>query len=1173
MLRHQAEAGPCLFGLKRDRVVSEIFVFKEEQILEPLLRFVEAVGVSEAVEGEAEFLDCLRLVRLNSPLDTVTLREDFLDDVDAVLALFHRTSHGRLFLHHSGDDACCLSAWFDFYRKTSLAQWIVAQFETRILRYFHQKDRPVLAQRVPVSILPIFQEEWDAASEENRLRVLSETAAKISNFPDTCFAAAGNQLCAKAGERETTAGGVRLSVAEKTFKMVMAGRMGSAVTQEAIRARVGSELRLFLLAHPAQFLTSCVYIPFLKSDSVEAFCLNAVTETLAKYSRVPQLAVTPNPLTPRRVHHKKVSSEDSVSDPEFDLGDDLEDAHHSTFITGSEGTSRLSDAESVEDRPEWTADRLTLFSLSPPDQVVRRDILSLLDRLIDQTVSHGSGVRSRYWSIRKLHELSIKANANYKMTLASQFMELIARVRGFGLLSRTPNALPPASSPRLLALPAPQTTLSPFDPSQHSGGQTKNEGHPDSPSQVQRGVSDSSEATATPDSTQDSPDHPPQAPTSASEFSDMTVSPKIDFNGSNSKLRSSPEKVRAADTLGDRPDNSKAAKKVISVHGKNNFGASLESSDEKSRKKKPSKHPRLKKVSRSQIKEQKTDGNNSSELRGNGVPQPGQESQAIFQGEGGRGSALAPQTLPSLPAQSPSPVSGNVVQGVKDKRLPPKPKAAPVLKALEPKGSKFKSKGAPESKKPTVALTRPAGKPAELPKEVPKVPVSVPSQPSAKPVTIDPPRPVAMPPTPAIPVRKRWNDDSEDELDFDKLTRQFARTQTGARDSGFSLCEKSKKSKQKIEVSVLARTESQPSPGRPADCRSPVRTSNDRRKAGEDAPASATTLTDPNSDAIFRKRTSDAVGRPGGPENPSRRSLRVNRLRYSSKVSTEFHPTALPHGDPGAFLAQGYPASVAFAHPAHPEYSLSLTAKTSELSLRTGASVMSESGAEDFQPDTLKLRVERARNAVLTRGLRELADQLAEFNDSIRQSRQDIIQQIREVVQLSFNNPQITVEPYGSFETGLLTPFSDVDLAIQGCQHIDKADSIRVLELLEHNLKLSGFVSRTTLILTSSVPLLKIDCEGELRGREQALPAVIKVDIIVNVSEELNAETSAFRTTSYIRKSVAFFRTFPVNVLVLKVILNYAGLSNSYTGAFTRRPELLRPLPPLQRLPRAQLAR
>ena len=165
----------------------------------------------------------------------------------------------------------------------------------------------------------------------------------------------------------------------------------------------------------------------------------------------------------------------------------------------------------------------------------------------------------------------------------------------------------------------------------------------------------------------------------------------------------------------------------------------------------------------------------------------------------------------------------------------------------------------------------------------------------------------------------------------------------------------------------------------------------------------------------------------------------------------------------------------------------------------------------------------------------------------MKDPRNQVINKLKEIVQLSYCNNQITIEPYGSYQTGLLTPFSDVDLAIQGCQTIGAAEGIKMLELLEHNLKLTTFVKKTNLILSSSIPVLKIECESDLLEKQSKLNS-IKIDIIVNLNEELNVENTAFRTTKYISQSIETFRSFFVNMLLLKLILSNSGYSNSYTG-------------------------
>ena len=219
---------------------------------------------------------------------------------------------------------------------------------------------------------------------------------------------------------------------------------------------------------------------------------------------------------------------------------------------------------------------------------------------------------------------------------------------------------------------------------------------------------------------------------------------------------------------------------------------------------------------------------------------------------------------------------------------------------------------------------------------------------------------------------------------------------------------------------------------------------------------------------------------------------------------------------------------------------------------------------------SLRQRVNKIKNKILNKHITEIHSEVSQYNKKLHSARCQIIENIKKVVEISYNNNQISIAAYGSFETGLLTPFSDVDLAIKGCEMIDKSEATKVLELLEYNLKLSSFVRKSVLILSSTVPLLKIECESDLFD-QKSKQNLIKIDITVSLDEKINLENTAFRTTSYIQKSIESFKSFFINITLLKLILSNSGYGNSYTGLIIRWFKLIRSFAPLQRLYRNKL--
>lgn len=80
----------------------------------------------------------------------------------------------------------------------------------------------------------------------------------------------------------------------------------------------------------------------------------------------------------------------------------------------------------------------------------------------------------------------------------------------------------------------------------------------------------------------------------------------------------------------------------------------------------------------------------------------------------------------------------------------------------------------------------------------------------------------------------------------------------------------------------------------------------------------------------------------------------------------------------------------------------------------------------------------------------------------------------------TFKNPGLQVKSYGSHETGLLTPFSDMDLLVQGCLAAEREQVVRMLETLDYNLSLCKFVISARPIFTATVPVLKVEADPSI---------------------------------------------------------------------------------------------
>jgi DNA polymerase sigma len=179
--------------------------------------------------------------------------------------------------------------------------------------------------------------------------------------------------------------------------------------------------------------------------------------------------------------------------------------------------------------------------------------------------------------------------------------------------------------------------------------------------------------------------------------------------------------------------------------------------------------------------------------------------------------------------------------------------------------------------------------------------------------------------------------------------------------------------------------------------------------------------------------------------------------------------------------------------------------------------------------------------------------------------RKLVIQRIGDVIERSFCGA-VQLKPYGSYQTGLLTPFSDVDLAISGADVYETGRANEILRLVRDNLGMCGFVTSQTLIENAAVPVLKFEADPSVAYYDQETfphSIKVKVDLIVDIVDGINPINIAMRTTEYILNARTWYRSFFQNVLVLKYIANNHKLTNTYTGKLTRRPQLPGPGPPL----------
>lgn len=230
--------------------------------------------------------------------------------------------------------------------------------------------------------------------------------------------------------------------------------------------------------------------------------------------------------------------------------------------------------------------------------------------------------------------------------------------------------------------------------------------------------------------------------------------------------------------------------------------------------------------------------------------------------------------------------------------------------------------------------------------------------------------------------------------------------------------------------------------------------------------------------------------------------------------------------------------------------------------------VLAHSRSPDFHlnDETMSVKSAVVLNKTLTRvaqklggDVRRLVTDLETFNRSLNQPRHIILDRMRDIVRRSFTG-DIQVKAYGSFETGMLTPFSDLDLAIAGADICENEKANEMLRLVRNNMMCYNFVIDSTLIENAAVPVLKFEADPsqEYEQFDRTGNSVnVKVDLIVDISDRINPFNTAFRTTDYIKVSRKYYNTFFENALVLKYTMNFNQLSNTYYGKLKRRNKLV----------------
>ena len=190
-------------------------------------------------------------------------------------------------------------------------------------------------------------------------------------------------------------------------------------------------------------------------------------------------------------------------------------------------------------------------------------------------------------------------------------------------------------------------------------------------------------------------------------------------------------------------------------------------------------------------------------------------------------------------------------------------------------------------------------------------------------------------------------------------------------------------------------------------------------------------------------------------------------------------------------------------------------------------------------------------NKIMDYKIDEIITQLENHTQKLELGRKMIQSRINTIVKKTFNTETVYIQEYGSYATRLLTPYSDMDLSIQGCLMLEREQAIEMLQVLCDNLKLFGFIKNATPILTAIVPVIKLEADPSIEFEEsEVVPEAmsIKVDIIVDLMDAFNPISTPLRTTDYIKYCISNYPSFYKNILFLKFALNCNDFTNAYKG-------------------------
>lgn len=1160
---YQKIHGQCKFHLKKNCYFIDISIYKEEQIAEPIERFLEFTTIDAKkncqnfLKNEKKLINFLRISRNAFAFDSLTFCRDFLNDIDNLFDVFYKFSEERLFLRRNEEQNSCLSSWFDYYRPASLSQWIVNQFETNILRYFYKKDVQLITHRMSNLVIDDFQLEWENYSEYEKNACFESIVEKISLFKESSFFSIHDSFNFKKKEK--------LSPLERMFKCVLSTSSLNHVKKRLFTENLIESLELKKKSTSNDFIKKCMFADLNNINCLESFLLNLMIDSIEK---------------------KYLEIRDFKIDLEFDSNKNLENngfefknknmidhdfscSHHSTFASGSEQISLSSDLSDLGDmRNDLSLFRMFDQSKVNEDSCIKCYIGGIVEKMIEFTLTKSKAIVTQFCAQKTLFNFSIKLKNSFKNIFTTEFLSKLTQEKNIeahekSILNSSQNDaffLENIENGQIITAKTAKThrKKTNFNPNSHKFFPFRLLNEKMIPQQenllskIEREKSEKGinevflnflqlESGTFPivkkkhiitkdlDSFNDIDTMFFNRGLSSNQKSPKTHNfETLKLNDSSScdilPTRNSSKSFSQCDTKQElNKEIEKEEQKKGEVGSENEFESTLDLPSKISDQEK-------KNVLKIDISEQK-----QSNFTNNNKKKNKQRNKQVRSRKTNLENKQVVEESNSTIDIIPEPVlSKNMPNIAKQNKVETFPKfnfkakqekEYQMIRTLDAKGSKFKPKVNPIEQKTVIPQTEKQNQAKLDIKKTQKKPI-------VKEVV-------------TIKTIHRWDDqvvvDLKSNFDLNQHESPFP-ANNKKKINNFSLCEKTLKNENKNDKITINQKE------RPIEERIP---NNEFKEQVFEACIVENETKNTNVDIQLNNFDTDQtkanILQEANIDLTKRRSTRVNKLsKFSSKFNSDFHPNASLLNSVSSF-------NVANENKGSLDSEMNIGSenlkKTSEIKKEESEETLT---FEKQFVEKLKNQIEKCKQRIFGESLIHIRSTIDAYNEKVTEFRHNAIDKVRQIVRKSFRNDEITIIPYGSFETGLLTPFSDIDLAIQGCQTIEKSEAVRVLELLEYNLKLSGFVCKTQLICSSAVSLLKIECFSEISENGVLKPIITKIDVIVNLNEEMNMENTALRTSAYVKKSIGHFKSFFGNVLVLKYIMNSLGFSNAYTGFLKR---------------------